>query len=470
MKTKKIIALMLSLAMVLGVAACTEQPAAEESATAAGSEVAETTAADETATVDETEATEATQDATVNTSEYNELAIADVADEDDEVVVYGFNEEVKGLIESYSDISVRYEQQTSDTIQQVLDNVLASGEDAPDLFACDADYARKYMNSNNTLPINDLGIAYSELTEMYNYTLQFATDDDNIIKGLAWQACPCGVFYNRTVAQNTLGVSEPDEVAPFFESWDAFLETARTVAETDGCAIISSTGDIFRSILNSRSQGWIVDGEVYIDPIMEDYFDLAKTLHDEGLTHETSQWGDAWVADMSNETVLSYWGPMWLARFSMALDPSANDVPNPTSGDWGIVAAPGDFYWGGTWLMASKYCNSKASVAQIMRDICIDTANLETMAQNGEFVNNISIMTEIGNDDSFALEWLGGQNPIPVLLDAATQIDNSIITENDQAINDALDVVVQSYINGDIASVADAEDAFVAAVQDAGIV
>jgi hypothetical protein len=470
MKTKKIIALMLSLAMVLGVAACTEQPAAEESATAAGSEVAETTAADETATVDETEATEATQDATVNTSEYNELAIADVADEDDEVVVYGFNEEVKGLIESYSDISVRYEQQTSDTIQQVLDNVLASGEDAPDLFACDADYARKYMNSNNTLPINDLGIAYSELTEMYNYTLQFATDDDNIIKGLAWQACPCGVFYNRTVAQNTLGVSEPDEVAPFFESWDAFLETARTVAETDGCAIISSTGDIFRSILNSRSQGWIVDGEVYIDPIMEDYFDLAKTLHDEGLTHETSQWGDAWVADMSNETVLSYWGPMWLARFSMALDPSANDVPNATSGDWGIVAAPGDFYWGGTWLMASKYCNSKASVAQIMRDICIDTANLETMAQNGEFVNNISIMTEIGNDDSFALEWLGGQNPIPVLLDAATQIDNSIITENDQAINDALDVVVQSYINGDIASVADAEDAFVAAVQDAGIV
>ncbi len=469
MKTKKIIALMLSLAMVLGVAACTEQPAAEESATGAASDVAETTAA-ESADVEETESTEATQDATVDASAFNELAIADVADEDDEVVVYGFNEEVKGLIESYSDISVRYEQQTSDTIQQVLDNVLASGEDAPDLFACDADYARKYMNSNNTLPINDLGIAYSELTEMYNYTLQFATDDDNIIKGLAWQACPCGVFYNRTVAQNTLGVSEPDEVAPFFESWDAFLETARTVAETDGCAIISSTGDIFRSILNSRSQGWIVDGEVYIDPIMEDYFDLAKTLHDEGLTHETSQWGDAWVADMSNETVLSYWGPMWLARFSMALDPSANDVPNATSGDWGIVAAPGDFYWGGTWLMASKYCNSKASVAQIMRDICIDTANLETMAQNGEFVNNISIMTEIGNDDSFALEWLGGQNPIPVLLDAATQIDNSIITENDQAINDALDVVVQSYINGDIASVADAEDAFVAAVQDAGIV
>jgi ABC-type glycerol-3-phosphate transport system substrate-binding protein len=469
MKTKKIIALMLSLAMVLGVAACGGDDAVEE--TTAATDAAETEATESADATEETDAVEeTTADATVDASEYNELAIADVTDEDDEVVVYGFNEEVKGLIESYSDVEVRYEQQTSDTIQSVLDNVLASGEDAPDLFACDADYARKYMNSNNTLAINDLGIAYSELSEMYNYTLQFATDDDNVIKGLAWQACPCGVFYNRTVAQNTLGVSEPEDVAPYFESWDAFLETARTVAETDGCAIISSTGDIFRSILNSRTQGWIVDGEVYIDPVMEDYFDLAKTLKDEGLTHETSQWSDAWVADMSNETVLSYWGPMWLARFSMALDPSANDVPNVTSGDWGIVAAPGDYYWGGTWLMASKYCNSKASVAQIMRDICIDVDNLQTMANNGEFVNNISIMTAIGNDSSFALDWLGGQNPIPVLLDAATQIDNSIITENDGAINDQLDVVVTAYINGDIASVADAEAAFVAAVEDAGLV
>lgn len=468
MKTKKIIALMLSLAMVLGVAACggaeeTQAPAGETSAPA------ETTAADVAETeVAETEGT--TQDATVDASAYNELAIADVADEDDEVVVYGFNEEVKNLIETYSDITVRYEQQSSDTIQQVLDNVLASGEDAPDMFACDADYARKYMNSDNTLPVNDLGIAYSELSEMYNYTLQFATDNENIIKGLAWQACPCGVFYNRSVAEATLGVSEPDEVAPYFESWDAFLETARTVAESGEYVAISSTGDIFRAILGTRTQAWIVDGEVTIDPCIEEYFDLAKTLHDEGLTHETSQWQDAWTADMSNGTVLSYWGPMWLAKFSMALDPSVNDVPNPTTGDWGIVGAPADSYWGGTWMMASKYCNSKASVAQIMRDICINTDSLQDMANNGEFVNNISIMDTLGHDDAFGLEWLGGQNPIPVLLDAATQIDNSVITMNDGAINDQLNAVVESYINGDIATVAEAESAFIAAVEDAGIV
>jgi len=466
MKTKKIIALMLSLAMVLGVAACstteTDAPVAETSAAAAETEAA----------AGETEAAAVeTADATVDVSAYNELEIADVTDEDDDVVVYGFNEEVKTLIETYSDITVRYEQQTSDTIQQVLDNVLASGEDAPDLFACDAGYAAKYMNSDNTLAINDLGIAYSETSEMYNYTLQFATDDDNVIKGLAWQACPCGVFYNRTVAAEALGVSEPEDVAPYFESWDAFLETCRTVkAYNSDWAAISSTGDLFQAYLNTRSAGWIVDGEVNVDPVMYDYFDFAKALYDEGLTHETAQWTDAWTADMSNGTVLSYWGPMWLARFSMALDPSANDTPNPTSGDWGIVAAPGNFYWGGTWLMASKWCNSKASVAQIMRDICIDTANQQAQAENGEFVNNIAIMTTLGSDASFSLEWLGGQNPIPVLLDAATLIDNSTIGENDTKINDELNTVVASYLNGQIASVDECVDSFIAAVEDAGLV
>ena len=227
MKTKKIIALMLSLAMVLGVAACSETPAE----TAAPGESAP--AATESAAATDETAAATTVDQTVDASEYTELAIADVADEDDEVVVYGFNEEVKKLIETYSDITVRYEQQSSDTIQQVLDNVLASGEDAPDMFACDADYARKYMKSDNTLPINDLGIAYNELSEMYNYTLQFATDDENIIKGLAWQACPCGVFYNRSVAEATLGVSEPEDVAPYFESWDATVSSA-TVATASG--------------------------------------------------------------------------------------------------------------------------------------------------------------------------------------------------------------------------------------------
>lgn len=465
MKTKKIIALMLSLAMVLGVVACNN--GAEETTTAP---VAETTAAD---SVDETEPevdeSEA-EDPVADTSEFVELAIADVADEDDVVMLYGWNEEFPGLVEKYSDIEVELDITESNTYQTKLDQVLASGDNAPDIFVCDADYATKYMNSDNTIAINDLGIAYSELSEMYNYTLQFAADDNAVIKGLAWQACPCGVFYNVNVAEATLGVSEPEDVAPYFATWDAFIETARLVDEASNGEkkIVSGTDDIWRAYLNSRSQGWVVGGEVVIDPVMEDYFELAKILKDEGLTFETSQWGDAWNANMANEAVLSYWGPMWLLNFCFGFG-STND----TAGDWRFVEAPGSFFWGGTWMMASKYCNSKASVAQIMRDVALTDDALIDMAVGGEFVNSVAIMTDIATGAIEGYEgvpYLGGQNPASVLLASAQTIDNSTVGPDDQQINEEFNNVVNSYLNGDIETVADAEATFIANVEELGIV
>ena len=404
---------------------------------------------------------------------YTQIEVANVMDESsDRVLIYGWNEEFPGLVSTYSSVPYDLEITESNTYQAKLDMVLASGDNAPDLFVCDADYASKYMNSSNTLPINALGISYSELNGMYNYTLQFATDDNNVIKGLAWQCCPAGVFYNRDIAANYFGVSEPEDVAPYFATWDAFIQTARDVNARSGGAVkaVSGVDDIWRSYLNTRTMPWIVDGQVCVDPVMESYFDLAKTLHDESLTFETSQWGDTWTANMSNQSVLSYWGPMWLARFSMGLNDQGTSGSNPTSGRWGLVQAPSSYYWGGTWMMASKYCDMKASCAQIMRDIAINDANLTSMANGGEFVNNIYIMTEIANNSNFSLAWLGGQNPAAVLCDSASLIDNSTVGMNDQAINDVFNSVVNSYLYGEIPTVADAEMVFATQVEELGIV
>lgn len=472
MKTKKIIALMLSLAMVLGVAAaCTTNDGGDTPAATSGTQAPDATEAP-TASEDAEESVESTDAAIAQTSAYTELAVADVTDEGDKVLLYGWNDEFPGLVTNYSSVEYDQEITESNTYQTKLDQVLASGEDAPDIFVTDAEWTKKYINSENTLAVNDLGIAYSELTDMYNYTLQVAADDNNVIKGLCWQATPCGIFYNKTVAQETLGVSEPEDVAPFFADWDAVIETARTVNEASNGEkkIVSGFDDVwvaFRGNAN-RTQPWISNGQVTVDPVMEDYFDIAKTLKDEGLTFETSQWGAEWNANMENQTVLSYWGPMWLADFCMNM---GADGTNPTKGDWGLVLGPCDFYWGGTWMMASKYCDMKASVAQIMRDIALNPDTLDTLARSGacSFVNSYSIMEGLANDPTYGVEYLGGQNAAAVLFEKAQDIDMSAIGVNDQQIMTEFSNVVNSYLNGDIATVADAEDTFIANVQELGI-
>ena len=461
MKTKKIVALVLSMAMVLGVVAACDKTG--ESETSAASE----TSAD--ATTEAPESSEET-DPVADTSEFVELPVQEVSDEGDKVLIYGWNEEFPGLVEKYSDVEFDLETTESNAYQAKLDQVLVSPDEAPDLFVCDADYASKYMNSSNTLAINDIGIAYSELSEMYNYTLQFATDDNSVIKGLAWQACPCGVFYNKALTQEYLGVSEPDDVAQHFASWDAFLDAARTVKEASNGQVkmISGIDDIWRSYLNTRTQGWIVNGELVIDPVMEDYFDLGKALHDEDLTWQTSQWSDAWTNNAGNKSTVAYFGPMWLGNFCLPFGADGYDAA--TNGAWGLTTAPAPSFWGGTWMMASKHCDMKASCAQIMRDVALTAANLEDMANGGEFVNSVAIMTAKAADTNFHVAWLDGQNPASVLLASASTLDNSTVGQDDQTINNEFTTAANSYFEGTIASVADAEAAFESALSELGII
>ena len=213
LKKNKLIALLLSSVMAAGaVTACSP---ATPSETAVSSETTETSQT-------EPEVTETTA-VPDDLEGYKELDVADVSDKDDgKIVIYSYNSEFVGLAEKYAGITGDdysfVQVQDSDDYQEKLDEVLSSGEDAPDIFVCDASYAKKYLDSGYVLAINELGIDYSECTDMFDYTLRFASDSDSVIRGLSWKACPCGVFYERSVAEKYLGTSDPEELAASFDS------------------------------------------------------------------------------------------------------------------------------------------------------------------------------------------------------------------------------------------------------------
>ena len=472
MKMKKIVALGISMAMVLGVvAACSDKDSSDTTtaATTTAATTADAGSSDETeASSDETDAT-AAPDQGVSLDGFTDLGKQDATnDGTDPILVWSWNEEVGDYISQYSDVAITYENVgggDQNTYQTALDAALASGDEAPDLYVTDASWTQRFIQSDNSLPVNELGIDYADLTDMYAYTLNFSDDDEGVIKGLAWQANPAGVFYNRTVAQEYLGVSEPADVQEYFSTWDKFLQTAKDIntASNGEVKALSAIEDMWQPFQNTRTQAWIKDGEIVIDPALEEYFDFAKTLYDEKLTFETGQWNANWTGNAANDKVLSFWGPMWLGRFSLEM----SNETNPTYGNWGLVKAPVDYYWGGTWMMASKTCDMKADAGQIIYDLCIDNANLKDMATSkGEYVNSVSIMKAIAEDSSFGLEWLGGQNPFTVLFEVAQGIDYSTIGVNDGKINDAFSSAVGSYCSGDYETIADAEAAFKAEAKD----
>ncbi len=471
MNIRKSVALILTVVMAVGASSACNTGTVETSGSGSG----DTKATEDTKV---TEVTENTTESTKGTTEipkefsYNEFTAKEVSDEGKEgsLMVWGWNKEGVDLISKYSEVPVKKNISSGPAAYPgLLDRALASGENAPDLFFFGPEYAKKYLNTDSVLPLNDIGISYNEfMPESYDYIVRCGTDRDGVVKGLSWQGCPCGVFYNKQVAQDTLGVSEPDDVSPYFKDWDAFTETARKVknASSGSARIISGTDDVWRFFLNNRSQGWLVNGELNIDPVMEDYINFAKILSGEGLTFNTTQWSKGWTDNMSNHKVLAYLGSMQMLNYSMGF----NDGKNKTSGEWGIVDAPAPSYLGGTWIAATKYCDMKASSAQIIRDLCINKDNLAAMADSGEFVNNKTIMQGKAQDPSYGSDILGGQNPLPVLIRAAESLDLSSEQEEDETCNSAWIAAVNSYCLGNVESIAEAELQFKSTVEDLGII
>ena len=467
MKTSKLIALLLSSVMVTGAVTSCNQAAPEPTVSSGTSETSETetepSATETTAVPDDLEG-------------YKELDVAEVTDKDDgRIVIYSYNSEFVALAEKYAGITTddyRFVQVTdSDDYQERLDEALAGGDDAPDIFVCDASYAKKYLDSGYALPINELGIDYAECTDMFDYTLRFASDGDGVIRGLTWKACPCGVFYERSVAEKYLGTSDPEELASSFESWDAILESARKVdTGSDGSVkLISGYTELYNAFLASRENGWLVNGKINIDPGVEHMFDYSKKLYDEGLTFNDERWSGNWWDRMSDRSVVSFWGSLQFAKYQLDLNPGEGTTVNPTSGDWGVTSGPVGYYNGGCWVMVSKNCDKKATAAEIIRAVCIEKDNLEDMVNRGEFANSVTLMTEAASDDKFCLEWLGGQNPYRILLESALKADASTAMADDGSYEIAFMAVVGTYCEGSFETVKEAEDAFIEQLTEDGL-
>ena len=467
MKMKKIVAMLLALVMVVGVATACKSKVVETTTVPAATTTAKVT--DATTAAPTTAVTTAT-----STTPPNIVPPATVTDTDTTpIVIYAWNNEFQGLIDKYyvpdhAGFTYNYQITETTTYQTKLDSVLATGDGAPDIFLVEADYAKKYVNADTSLNINELGIDYKELANQYGYTYLFMKDDAGAIKALSWQACPSGIFYEKSLAQQYLGSSAVADVQKSFASFDSFMAMAQKLNKDSAGKVkaISGYDDIWRSFANSRATGWVVDGKINIDPQMDKYLDYAKQIKDEGLSFETAQWSADWTANMSNKTVLSYWGPMWMGQYSMGFNYAADGKTlaagaNATTGDWDFCAAPVSFFWGGTWITASKYDNQKATTADIMRYFTIDSTSMAKMAADGQFVNNVPVMTTVANDTTFGINFLGGANPIGLMLKEAMKIDVSTVTGNDAAINTIWGSTVAAYTQGTIKTVAEAKAQFI---------
>ena len=183
--------------------------------------------------------TPATQEAESKDTAAEETASA--GDEGKVLNIYCWNEEFKSRITDHypgytevdattgtiGDVTVKWNITPNDdnAYQNNLDATLlkqadAAADDKIDLFLVEADYALKYVDTDYTMPVTDLGITDADLANQYQYTKDIVTDSNGVLKGVSWQGCPGVLFYNREAAKEVLGSDDPAEVQKYVVDWD----------------------------------------------------------------------------------------------------------------------------------------------------------------------------------------------------------------------------------------------------------
>lgn len=377
--------------------------------------------------------------------------------------VYSWNTEVGDRLQYFKDAypeegaRIEYVNIGDSAIyQEKIDALLqqTDSKEYPDLFAAEADYIKKYVNSDNTLAVSDLGITDADMENMYEYTLTIPTDQrNNTVKGLSWQACPGSMMYRSDLASSLLGVDSPEAMQELVKDWDTFLDTAKKIKEASGGAtkILSGPDDVSRVFLSNKETAWVdAESNFVIDDQVLKYMDVYKALVDDELTNDTSQWTEQWNANCANDSTFAYFGCTWFLHWTIKANCGGEKVGEGTYGKWAMCQGPSTYYWGGTWLCAGANCSDPELAGLIMKTLCCDTDTMYNIASDTlDYVNNKASVQKMIDDKKGAYEFLGGQDFLAVFSPLAEKVDVSWMSAYDQKINTALDTQVKAFAAGD---------------------
>lgn len=339
--------------------------------------------------------------------------------------------------------------------QQKLDEALmnqadASADDRVDIFLSETDYVNKYTDADAdaAMPLTDLGIdPEKDLADQYEFTKVTASDVNGVQRGSTWQCCPGLLVYRRDIAMDVFGTDDPEAVGEKVKDWDTLKATAEEL-KAKGYYTFSSYADTFRLYGNSIEESWVSPGSatVRIDPRIMSWVKDSKEWLDAGYLDKNvkRQWNDDWNKAMgSSSKVFAFLFPAWGIDFTLKKNWDGED------GVWGVTNPPQEYNWGGSYIHACTGTDNPEHVKDIILALTADKEILLKISREyADFTNTKSGMQEAAENDSYASEFLGGQNAFRYFAPVAESIEIAPLSAYDQGCVELIQNSFSDYFQG----------------------
>ena len=346
--------------------------------------------------------------------------------------------------------------------QDKLDEALlkqadAAADDKIDIFLVEADYALKYVDSEYTMDVKEIGLTDDDMAQQYQYTKDIVSVD-GVQKVTTWQATPGLFAYRRSIAKDVFGTDDPEKVQEELADWDKF-NAAAAKANEKGYKMLSGYDDAYRTFSNNVSAPWVDGDTVTVDENIMKWVAQTKEFTDKGYNNKTSLWDENWAADQGPKgKVLGFFYSTWGINFTLlgnSLETPVDqggkeEVGNGAYGDWAVCYGPEPYYWGGTWICAATGTDNSELVKDVMLKLTCDKEIMKDITEKTQdYTNNQEAMQEIADSD-FQSDFLGGQNHIALFVEAAKKIDMSNAGPYDQGCNEKIQTAFKDYFDGNV--------------------
>jgi len=333
--------------------------------------------------------------------------------------------------------------------QGALDIALDS--DYVDMFCFEADYATKYVKSDYVASMKDLGINQDK---QYKYTKDIVTNASGELVGSSWQATPGVIVYNKNVAEaiwSGVTAAQVEDKLSTREKFDAASDQvlAKKTKENP-YAMMIGPDDWFRVYGNNLSAKMWDGTNITIDKQLFRWakdtkaYDAAGKLA--GDNSDYALWGKEWGAEQGKDNALCIFSCPWFTDFCLTgyrykEAEKGKAVKEMTDNNLRLAAGYGSWFWGGTWLTATKKAVANSAIKDTVKDIIAkmttDKDTLLNLAKTyGDFTNDKEAMTALAGSDDGKINYFGGQNVFAYYAAAVEKADLSKASDFDQQINE----------------------------------
>lgn len=250
-----------------------------------------------------------------------------------------------GFMAEYPDIEIEWVNYAPDEVANQVALAIMGGTGAPDLAVTEHRSITQLVELGGLADLTDLVTPYLE--DINPTFLEYCTKDGRIYC-VPWDIGPVVTFYRRDIFEAAGLPSDPESVSELVGTWDEYLNTCVTIKEETGldCFVMNKAnnyGDLLFNMLWSRGLGFYNENnEVTIDsPEVIESLEKLGQFWEADVVSDALEWTDQWYAelnaDMDNpdvQPVASIVIASWMGSFLKSW------IAPDQSGNWGVALMP----------------------------------------------------------------------------------------------------------------------------------